>query len=45
MENLNIVEILQVGVIGLGFLLAFMAYRLLSQEMKLKEPRLLLPRD
>ena len=36
MSNLNIVEILQIGVIGLGFLLALLSYRLLSQEMKLE---------
>jgi len=30
----DVVEILRLGVIGLGFLLAMMAYRLLSQTMK-----------
>lgn len=35
----NIVQVLQVGVIGLGFLLALMAYRLLSQEMMRDESR------
>ena len=39
MENINPAQILNYGVIGLGFLLAFLAYRLLSKEQQLKEPR------
>jgi hypothetical protein len=39
MENLNPYEILSYGVIGLGFLLAFFAYRLLSSEQKKETPR------
>lgn len=39
MENINPVQILNYGVIGLGFLLAFLAYKLLSKEQQLKEPR------
>ena len=38
LENLNIYDILGYGVIGLGFLLAALAYKLLSEEQK-KEPR------
>ena len=34
MENLNLVEILRVGVVGLGFLLALLSYRLLLEEQK-----------
>lgn len=36
---MNIPEILKYGVIGLGFLLSFLAYRLLSQEQKIEVPR------
>jgi len=38
-KGLNIVEILQIGVIGLGFLLALLAYHLLTKEQKQKVPR------
>lgn len=36
---MNIADILQYGVIGLGFLLAVLAYRLLSSEQRVKIPR------
>ena len=39
MGKLNIVEILRIGVIGLGFLLAVLAYRLLTNEQKREEIR------
>ena len=39
LENWNILEILRLGAIGLGFLLAFLAYRLLGKEQKEREPR------
>ena len=39
MDKFNIVQILSVGVIGLGFLLAIMAYNLLSKEQKKDIPR------
>ena len=39
MSTVNPYEILSYGTIGLGFLLAFLAYRLLSKEQELKEPR------
>ncbi|MFQ5770843.1 MAG: hypothetical protein ACE5HX_09925, partial [bacterium] len=35
----NVVEILGYGVIGLGFLLAFLAYRLLGKEQNKDKPR------
>lgn len=38
-NDLNVVEILQVGVIGLGFLLAVLAYHLLTKEQKQDTPR------
>lgn len=38
-ETLNAFEILSYGVIGLGFLLAVLAYILLLKEQKLAEPR------
>lgn len=38
-ETLNAFEILSYGVIGLGFLLAVLAYMLLLKEQKLKDPR------
>lgn len=38
-KGLDIVEILQIGVIGLGFLLALLAYHLLTKEQKQKVPR------
>ncbi|MCP4264062.1 MAG: hypothetical protein GY777_00545 [Candidatus Brocadiaceae bacterium] len=34
MNNMPVVEILRIGVIGLGFLLAFLAYRLLVREQQ-----------
>jgi hypothetical protein len=39
MENINVYEILSYGVIGLGFLLALLAYRLLTREQKQENPR------
>ena len=36
----DVIDILRLGVIGLGFLLAFFSYRLLSKEQGKKEPRL-----
>jgi hypothetical protein len=36
MNKFNIIEILRLGVIGLGFLLAFLAYRLLAKEQSKK---------
>ena len=38
MTNLPFVEILQIGAIGLGFLLALLAFLLLGREQKKKEP-------
>lgn len=38
-KNINVVDILQIGVIGLGFLLAFLAYYLLTKEQKQEKPR------
>ncbi|XXF81417.1 hypothetical protein P2318_17175 [Myxococcaceae bacterium GXIMD 01537] len=40
MNGLDVVSILQVGLSGLGFLLAFLAYRLLASEQKTAKPRL-----
>ena len=39
MENFDIPSILSYGVIGLGFLLAFLTFRLLSNEQKNEKPR------
>ncbi len=39
MGNLDAYNILSYGVIGLGFLLAFLAYRLLGREQQNTEPR------
>jgi hypothetical protein len=39
MKDFNVVEILGYGVMGLGFLLAFFAYRLLLKEQKKEPPR------
>lgn len=39
MSNLNVYEILGYGVIGLGFLLAFLAFTLLTREQKREAPR------
>ncbi len=44
-KGLNVIEILQIGVIGLGFLLALLAYHLLTKERKLKNPRPLIIRS
>lgn len=38
-ENINVVDILQIGVIGLGFLLAVLSYHLLTKEQKQHTPR------
>jgi hypothetical protein len=38
-KELNVVQILQIGVIGLGFLLAVLAYNLLTKEQKQSKPR------
>ena len=38
MQNINVYQILSYGVIGLGFLLAFLAYHLLRREQQ-REPR------
>ena len=38
MNKFDVIEILRLGVIGLGFLLAFLAYRLLAKEQSKKEP-------
>ena len=37
--NLDVLKILQVGVIGLGFLLALLAYHLLTKEQTQETPR------
>jgi hypothetical protein len=39
MGGLDVVKILSYGVIGLGFLLAFLAYRLLAQEQRREQVR------
>ncbi|MFC1822659.1 hypothetical protein ACFL9T_08125 [Thermodesulfobacteriota bacterium] len=39
MDNIDVVKILSYGTIGLGFLLALLAYFLLSREQKKKRPR------
>jgi hypothetical protein len=39
MNSLDIVQILRIGVIGLGFFLAYFSYRLLSKEQKKEKPR------
>ncbi len=39
MNNLNVIQILSYGVIGLGFLLAFLSYLLLRTEQKRSDPR------
>ncbi len=36
---MDVVSILQIGVVGLGFLLAFLAYKLLTQEQNRHPPR------
>lgn len=38
-EDMNVVQILQIGVIGLGFLLAVLSYHLLTKEQKQDAPR------
>jgi len=38
-KDINVVDILQIGVIGLGFLLAVLAYHLLTKEQKQNPPR------
>lgn len=38
-KDMSVVQILQIGVIGLGFLLAFLAYSLLTKEQKQNTPR------
>jgi hypothetical protein len=38
MENMDVIKILGYGIIGLGFLLALMAFNLLSKEQKKDEP-------
>jgi hypothetical protein len=38
-KNLDVVQILRLGAIGLGFLLSFMAYRLLTKEQATDQPR------
>lgn len=42
MKHLNVLEILRLGAIGLGFLLALMSYRLLAKEQANAEPRRLI---
>jgi hypothetical protein len=37
--NFDVVDILRIGVIGLGFLLALLAYKLLSNKGNKQEPR------
>jgi hypothetical protein len=37
-EKFDVVQVLQIGVIGLGFLLALLAYRLLSREQSRGKP-------
>ena len=39
LSNLDVVAILQLGVTGLGFLLALLAFWLLLNEQRVKEPR------
>lgn len=39
MENINVLEVLRLGVIGLGFLLALLSYRLLGAEQKRENVR------
>lgn len=38
-EGMNVVQILQIGVIGLGFLLAVLSYHLLTKEQSQETPR------
>lgn len=38
-SNFSIPEILNYGIIGLGFLLAFLSYRLLVKEQAIEQPR------
>ena len=38
-KDMSVVDILQIGVIGLGFLLAVLAYHLLTKEQKQNPPR------
>ncbi len=45
MGNINITSILRIGVIGLGFLLALFAYRLLSRELQNQKEKKILERD
>lgn len=37
--NMDVLKILQIGVIGLGFLLALLSYLLLMKEQKQDKPR------
>ena len=39
MANMDVLKILQIGVVGLGFLLAVLAYHLLTKEQKQDTPR------
>ncbi len=39
LKNIDVVQVLSLGAIGLGFFLAILAYRLLAQEQRIKEPR------
>ncbi len=39
MENLDVYKILSYGAIGLGCILAFLSYQLLSKEQGMKQPR------
>ncbi|WKL47909.1 hypothetical protein Q1W71_23540 [Flavobacterium pectinovorum] len=41
LEKLDIVEILKIGSIGLGFLLAFMSYQLIKREQEKEKPNAL----
>jgi len=38
-NDMNVVQILQIGVMGLGFLLAVLSYHLLTKEQKQEAPR------
>src|SRR6266404_7792106 len=39
LKNLDVVQVLSLGAIGLGFFLAIFTYRLLAREQGVKEPR------
>jgi hypothetical protein len=39
LKNINVIQVLSLGAIGLGFFLAIFSYRLLSREQDKKEPR------